>query len=142
MRALEFRSVVVCDDIRKEVTGKEILIGVYSGEIVLPSFPNWFPASLWIEVDTPEVGKYDVSLRIGLTNKPPLNIKFRIEVNRPGTSAIVIPGLQLQAEEECDLVIEVQDGEEWHLLRRKKVMRGEVTLPYAVPAIAAPPASG
>jgi hypothetical protein len=32
-------SVLVCDDIRIEVTGKEILIGVYSGAIVSPQFP-------------------------------------------------------------------------------------------------------
>ena len=127
MRALEFRSVIVCDDIRKEVTGKEILIGVYSGEIVLRSFPNQFPASLWIEADTPKAGKHEVVLRVSLTNKPPFQIKFAIDVRRPGTSSIAIPGLQLQAEEECDLVIEVQEGEEWRVLKRKKIMRGDVS---------------
>lgn len=135
MSGLEFRSVIVCDDIRKEVTGKEILIGVYSGEIVLPSFPNWFPANLWIEVDTPEVGKHEVVLRISLTNKPPIQVKFAIDVSRPGTSSIAIPGLQLQAEEECDLLIEVQEGEEWRVLRRKKIMQGQINLPYPFPGI-------
>jgi hypothetical protein len=33
------KHVVVCDDIRREDNGKEILIGVYSGGIIVPQFP-------------------------------------------------------------------------------------------------------
>jgi hypothetical protein len=33
------RFVIICDDIRQEVSGKEILIGVYNDIIIFPSFP-------------------------------------------------------------------------------------------------------
>lgn len=33
------RSVIVCDDIRTESSGKDILIGVYNGAIVFPRLP-------------------------------------------------------------------------------------------------------
>jgi hypothetical protein len=136
MRGLEFGAVIVCDDIRKEVTGKEILIGVYTGEILVSSFPSWFPAALWIEIETLEIGRYDVTLRFSLTDKPPILMKAGIEVSRSGTIAIACPGLQLHAEKECEFILEVQDGEEWKVLKRKKIMQGNVNL--AFPTLAGP----
>lgn len=38
-RAFKLTSLIVCDDIRQEVTGKQILVGVYTGTIILSSFP-------------------------------------------------------------------------------------------------------
>lgn len=35
----QVKSVLVCDDIRKEVNGKDILIGVYADSIIFPNFP-------------------------------------------------------------------------------------------------------
>jgi hypothetical protein len=35
----KIRSVILCDDIRREDNGKEILIGVYNGVILFPKFP-------------------------------------------------------------------------------------------------------
>jgi uncharacterized protein DUF6941 len=35
----ELRSFLVCDDVRREITGKEILIGVYADAMVFPAFP-------------------------------------------------------------------------------------------------------
>lgn len=32
-------SIIVCDDIRVEMDGKQILVGVYAGDIIFPSFP-------------------------------------------------------------------------------------------------------
>ena len=33
-------SVIICDDIRQEATGKQILVGVYTGAVILPAFPT------------------------------------------------------------------------------------------------------
>lgn len=32
-------TIIVCDDVRVEVSGKETLVGVYNGVVVIPSFP-------------------------------------------------------------------------------------------------------
>ena len=39
----KLRSVIICDDVRQEVSGKEILIGVYSYSMLFPSFPSIVP---------------------------------------------------------------------------------------------------
>src|SRR5262249_52639797 len=36
-------SVIVCEDVRQEVSGKEILIGVYNDSIILSTFPGLLP---------------------------------------------------------------------------------------------------
>lgn len=37
------RSVIICDDVRKENNGKEILIGVYNEAVVVPTIPFVLP---------------------------------------------------------------------------------------------------
>lgn len=36
---LKIRHVIVCDDVRQEISGKEILIGVYNDILIFPGFP-------------------------------------------------------------------------------------------------------
>jgi hypothetical protein len=115
MRGLD-HAVIVCDDVRREVTGKDILIGVYSGDIILSIFPMWFPASLWIEIETLEVGKHEINFRMSLTDKPPIPFKAEVDVIRPGSLALFAPGLQFNAEKECELLIEVLDEDGWRYL--------------------------
>src|SRR6266436_9523709 len=43
-------NVLICDDVRREVTGKEIIIGVYGDEMMVPSLPVSLNLSLWIRV--------------------------------------------------------------------------------------------
>jgi hypothetical protein len=42
-------SVLLCDDIRGEVNGKAILIGVYCGDIIVPKAPASLGLSLWLQ---------------------------------------------------------------------------------------------
>ncbi|KKB81043.1 hypothetical protein VW35_02425 [Devosia soli] len=43
-------TVVFCDDIRQETSGKNILIGVYSGDLLPAVVPGSFPLSVYIKV--------------------------------------------------------------------------------------------
>jgi hypothetical protein len=128
MSALQFSSVLVCDDIRKEVSNKDILIGVYSGDIVVPSFPVWLPISFWIEVSANEAGKSEAQFRLTVVDHtPPIMLKAGLQVDKPGSTAIIIAGLQLLFEKEGDLILEVKpDGGDWTVLKSKKIMQGEL----------------
>ncbi|QQM31751.1 hypothetical protein JET14_06170 [Martelella lutilitoris] len=54
--------VIFCDDIRKEDNGKAILIGVYTGALVLEQLPVDILLSAWIRVSGLDKGKHDVSV--------------------------------------------------------------------------------
>jgi hypothetical protein len=50
MRDIEILNTVVCDEVRKEVSGKFFLIGVYGDAIVVPSLPRQVTVSLWCHI--------------------------------------------------------------------------------------------
>ena len=60
---LKVEAVVVCDDIRREFNGKEILIGVYGG-IIVPRFPANLNLAFWIQFRTTETGEIPIFLRL------------------------------------------------------------------------------
>ena len=45
------KAVILADEIRKEDNGKAIIIGVYSGDILFPSFPAQKKFGIWLEVE-------------------------------------------------------------------------------------------
>ena len=55
---------VICDDVRREITGKSILIGVYSEDITVPALPSTLALHLWTQ--------------IRLENKEELQLGFRV----------------------------------------------------------------
>lgn len=57
-------NVVFCDEVRREVTGKDILIGVYSSDIVVPSVPMLIEVALWIQFHTAGDGVVSAKVRV------------------------------------------------------------------------------
>lgn len=75
-------SVLVCDDVRKEITNKEILVGVYSGNIQVPAMPASILLSFWFEMVSKKTGPYELTLRIQFPN-PNSKFEFRISGDVP-----------------------------------------------------------
>src|SRR5271166_1271127 len=46
--SINISQAIACDDIRQEINGKHILIGVYSGNLGVPSFPNVIALGFWV----------------------------------------------------------------------------------------------
>lgn len=57
------RNAIVCDDVRREDSGKAILIGVYTGDIVVAGYPSIFSAKFWFEVSSEGNGSAPFSAR-------------------------------------------------------------------------------
>jgi hypothetical protein len=62
---LVFRSVIACDDVRREDTGKDILLGVYSGALVVDQFPVQLRPYWYIQTE-PE-GEGDIPMKLKAT---------------------------------------------------------------------------
>jgi hypothetical protein len=142
IRDLEIGSVIICDDIRKEVTNKEILIGVYTGDIVVSSFPASIPLAFWVELTPYRPGKHEFNLRLSIPGKKgKLVIQAALEVaTLTGTSAAVA-GFQITFDEPGELTLEIGFGDEWHLLRRKTVQQGPVVSNTPIPTVLSGPPS-
>jgi hypothetical protein len=128
--SVRVESVVFCDDVRKETTNKDILIGVYAGDIVVASFPAVISSAIWIEIAGDNIGPFELKLRLTLTDKPPVPITLQGTMNQAGGASTVLTGLQLRIEKESEIGLEIQEGENWRLLKRKKIFQGNVALPF------------
>src|ERR1700722_1974046 len=58
---LQILNTLVCDDVRLENNGKEILIGVYNGTVIVDSVPTLLPTfSIRILLKPTEIREYNV----------------------------------------------------------------------------------
>jgi hypothetical protein len=48
----KFRNVIVCEDIRDEMNGKKSLMGVYSGDVIVPTMPAVVRFAVYTEYET------------------------------------------------------------------------------------------
>lgn len=118
-------ATVFCDDVRREMTNKDILIGVYGGDIVVPSFPASLNGAYWIEIFNSEKGKFQSEVRIGISEKAPFRIRMEIEAEKSGTMSVLIPQFQFQVEKPCELTLEMLIDGSWQLLKTKNILQGQ-----------------
>jgi hypothetical protein len=121
---LRFNSIVVCDEIRTEITGKDILIGVFSGEILVSAFPAVIGVAFWSEIENSDedIGFREYELRIGVENGQPLPFKVTADIRAAGTSALKIPTVRIPVSGPTVISLELFEGENWQVLKSKKVL--------------------
>lgn len=143
MRA-EVVSVILCDDVRKEITGKDILIGVYTGTMNVPTYPATFPAALWVEIEPDGVGQIPGRVKIETpSGNPPIEFGFELEIVEQDTAIFVMGGLPLTVERDGEIVVSIKMGDgDMKVVRRKRVIRTQAPAwPQMTPVAASPVSS-
>ncbi len=75
---------LVCDDVRREISSKDILIGVYSSTINIPSLPANVNLCFWMLVLPKKLGNLVIDLKIEIPGNPnPALVKVETEVVAP-----------------------------------------------------------
>ena len=118
-------AVLVCDDVRKEISNKEILIGVYSGNIQLPAMPTQILLSFWMEMISKKKGPYELTLRIQFPN-PDHKFEVRVAGDVPEAKmqfSIFTPQGSFLIDREGELKIygKLPGSEKFELLKSKTV---------------------
>jgi|SRR5581483_1945164 len=136
--ALKATSVVVCDDIRQEMSGKHILIGVYQGAMLVRGFPFDVALAWWILASPSNKGIVHIDLRVVGASGNVLfqGASIRLDVRDAADTAIAVPPLPLQLQSPDQLsfqwrVREGTDSPEWETIARLRVAAGG---PPRVPA--------
>jgi len=119
---------VVCDLVRREDSGKFILIGVYSASILVPKFPSKLRLAAFVEF-YPPAKSFELELRYADRHgKIFAGASAHVEATElEPMSSVAIPGLPLEFSEQTVLRLEmkINDGE-WQLLRLLPVLlKGE-----------------
>jgi hypothetical protein len=121
-------AVVACDDIRIEQgTNKSILIGVYNGSILFPSFPGELSLAWWIQISVEKIGRFEFDLRLVKDdNATLLRAIFAFEGHHPGWASIPLPKAQIQMQSpgNCSLQLKLRDESEWTTIYKFDVQSG------------------
>lgn len=134
-------SVVICDDIRQETNGKQILIGVYGSVVLVPSMPFSISLSVWIEYQAREIGVDTVHVKMNYTTGFSVSIRVEIQIHEPGTLGLAIPPILVSGAADGELVIELShDGATWQEIKRKPIRKGQIPAIASIPAIPSPTA--
>lgn len=124
---MKITSALICDDIRREITGKDILIGVYAGDLIVPAVPFTFPLTVWCELSPDDTGPHKVFVRLSYAGEEMLKLEAGVDVQALGTAALALPSFQFTSDKLGELVVEFSvDEKTWTEVKRKKVIQGAV----------------
>jgi hypothetical protein len=132
--------VVFCDDIRREITGKEILIGVYSGNLLVNGFPAPVVLATWVPFLRVEnsIGKLPIAFRMqGENNRTVGYGSMEVTLtNTSETGALSMPTLAIVLQGPGNLIFQLQQYDEpWQTVGTLKVeKRPESATSSSVPS--------
>lgn len=122
--AIEVETALLCDQVRQEVNGKLIAIGIYSSSVVLGTFPAvaHFTVLARIRTDTP--GTHTLNLRVKLGDEVQHEVEGQLEVRAAQADWLPIPLQPVQFMVPTSLSIEQQvQGGDWVKFLRTDVQR-------------------
>lgn len=114
-------TVVLCEDIRREVNGKDILIGVYGGNIEVAHFPATISIAYWMNMVPAAIGDLSISFRVSLLGKKPFGLTLKGHANSTDESSLSLPSIVVEVEEKNTLILEMKTSEGWKKIKEKHV---------------------
>ncbi|RUW98320.1 MAG: hypothetical protein EOS71_00390 [Mesorhizobium sp.] len=126
-------AVVFADDVRREVSGKDIIVGAFGGDIVVPALPAPVQLALWVQLN---IRGENVPLEFELTmpNGAPEGVKMRFELHGKidGTASVTTPPIGTVVTKEGYVAVRfrVNEGKnKFTEVARKKIIVGSPQLP-------------
>lgn len=102
-------TALVCDDVRIEKNNKNILIGVYPDDIVVPNVPMTIRLTLWIRVTNLDPNQLDYELRGFLGKKKKFEGGFQIgKPSESGSATIVLGPFPLKIDQVGDFKFDIR----------------------------------
>jgi hypothetical protein len=92
---VEFSCPLLCDDIRREQSGKLILIGVYSSQILLTQFPGNMSLSIFGEISPKRLGEINIEFQFCLDDEPTSGIEMNLTIGALDTDLFATPPIPL-----------------------------------------------
>lgn len=94
------RAGLLCDLARQEMSGKYIAVGVYTLDLLFPSFPSAGQFTLFLQVQFPSDGKISLNMRvrIGDTVGPQLEAQLDGPQDQIAWMPVPLPALSIPGE--------------------------------------------
>lgn len=121
---IHVHNVLVCDDVRREESKKEIIIGVYGTSLVPISFPALLRLVFWVQLSSDSVGKFPCNFRlINSAGTEFFNVQGEMDVVVAGELSSLAVGGTYSANSEDLLFFQARAdaSAEWTTLRQLKI---------------------
>lgn len=132
--AVKIKNAILCEDIRKEVSNKLILIGVYSGNILVTKLPTNISLNYYFDTIVKTSGIHQIYIRLSGPGKDSLVLGAGIDASEDNAhGAVTGPKMEVLLEREGTIKIAVSaDKKSWKTVISKAVNIVDV-LPIAQP---------
>jgi hypothetical protein len=127
-------TVLLCDDVRREVTGKDIIIGVFGEELTTAQMPLMLMINLYMRVRFPKPNtNYQIEFRVIGPSEVPLTpaVKSMLrsaDEKSPQISTVSLGGIPLQVQSPGLIQFQwkTKGSEDWSTIARLEVKQGAV----------------
>jgi hypothetical protein len=122
------KNVVICEDVRQEVRGKHILLGVTGPNLKVPAFPSVIGVALWISGTAKDKGPFEAHFQ-ALDPDGSIAVEGKLvgEVAKPGPSTVVIGPMPLNVTKAGDFRFQWKFGKEkWTTIETLRIDEGPV----------------
>ncbi len=126
---IDIEYVIVCDDIRREDNGKELLIGVYTRDIVVGAFPAVLQLAFWICYVPTALGTIETEFRlVDEQDAEFFKGKTSSQIDVIARSSIRLAGLPvpLQIPGTLRFQSRTREDEDWTTVKTIGVLKGQV----------------
>lgn len=126
-------AALICDDARREHNGKEILIGIYTGDILVAHFPANLRLCLWIYFETDQRGEVPLEVRAVVAPDDRLlfsgGLVYEIDpAQLPGMRPVTLPLPAMPVKLDSEAVVRFQwklnEASDWETIVEKHVLLG------------------
>lgn len=138
-----FNNCLLCEDIRQEKSNKYILIGVYSGDILIANLPASIPLAFYLDGNVTKPGSHKLHLKLSGPGEGSATIQLGLDTKKKN-EPIVLPLPRLDVTMECEGVFTVEasdDGHTWTVIIKKQVTNGENLWSLLRPTVSELPSS-
>ena len=107
---MRIHNAIICDQVRKEDTGKHLLLGVYPADVLVPDFPTPISLVLWMQLYMDRNGKFEFEFRIQKDKESVSHTKGTLIVKdhlHPAT--ITLPPAIIEIDGECTLSFQIRE---------------------------------
>jgi len=122
-KAPKVERAILCDDIRQEMNGKYIFIGVYSGDVLVPHFPMTMAFSAYVDFIPAKFGEQNIHIRLVGADGPMSGLEGKIGiVDGAKTVGMATPPLPVLIAKPSDVILEISfDNRKWTQAVKKAV---------------------
>jgi hypothetical protein len=115
-----FRNASMCEDVRDEVGNKKSLMGVFSGDVVVPVFPARIRLAFYAEyLPRADAEAHELTFSIGIASTEAGSATMTIPPAPGQVATLILPQGIAQLEAPGDIVLSVScKGETTELLRK------------------------